>query len=45
MAKVKEALDNAFKDNYYGLLDHDGCIKVAGYDTSATIKYINYIFI
>lgn len=40
MGKVKE-LDNAFKNNYHGILSHDGELKVAGYTTSATIKYIN----
>ena len=40
MGKVKE-LDNAFKSNYHGILSHDGELKVAGYNTSATIKYIN----
>ena len=42
MGRVKE-FGNAFKGNYHGILDHNGCIKVAGYDTSATIKYINII--
>lgn len=42
MGKVKE-LDNAFKSNYHGIVDHDGCIKVAKYDTLATIKYINIL--
>lgn len=42
MGKIKQ-YDNAFKGNYYGILDHNGVVKVAGYDTSATIKYINII--
>ena len=42
MGKCKE-YDSAFADNYFGVLDHNGCIKVAGYDTTATIKYINII--
>ena len=36
-------LHNNFKENYCGVLDHQGCIKVAGYDVPATIKYINII--
>ena len=42
MGKIKQ-YDSAFKGNYHGIVDHNGCIKVAGYDTSATIKYINII--
>lgn len=36
MGKVKE-LDNQFKDNYHGVLDHNGTIKVAGYDVEQTV--------
>lgn len=38
--KVKEQ-SNAFDGNYHGILDHTGAVKVAGYDKTATIKYIN----
>ena len=41
MGKIKEH-DNAFKNNYHGILDHNGCIKVAGYDATGKIKYIRY---
>lgn len=41
MGRIKEH-DNAFKNNYHGILDHNGCIKVAGYDVTGKIKYIRY---
>lgn len=39
MGRVKE-LDNAFTSNYHGILDHKGCIKVAGYDAEQTVTKI-----
>lgn len=39
MGRTKE-LDNAFKGNYHGILDHNGCIKVAGYDAEQTVMKI-----
>ena len=41
MGKVKN-YSNAFKDNYHGILSHDGSIKVAGYDVTSTIKHLNF---
>ena len=36
MGKMKQ-LDNQFKNNYHGVLDHTGTIKVAGYDVEQTV--------
>ena len=33
---------NAFKGNFHGILDHEGNIKVAGYDAENTVKSIEY---
>lgn len=50
MGRVKETgnafnpddgANSTFKDNDFGIPDHNGAIKVAKYDTSATIKFIN----
>ena len=39
MGRVKE-LDNIFKENYHGVLTHDGAIKVAKTNITAKILYI-----
>lgn len=39
MGKVKET-SNAFKGNYFGVLDHNGCLKVAKTEIRQTILHI-----
>ena len=32
---------NSFKENYHGILDHDGCIRVAKGNTKHRIIHVN----
>ena len=41
MGRVKETLPSFQQDNHFGILDHNGVIKVAKTEIKATVLHIN----